>query len=152
MNFSFRKRIVSLVLLCLLSCTAVAAAALWYQSRVADQAMDAGTKNLRLLSSLSEIKVLFGHEVQEWKNTLLRGADASAREKHAGAFDKAAASIQEKAKRLRGELNPKEATLLDQFVEAQAELVVTYTDARNQHVSQNFRSGRCRQSGERKRS
>lgn len=63
----------------------------------------------------------FKTQVQEWKNTLLRGKDPAQLAKYWAAFQKHEAAVQEKARRLAGVLPAGEARdLAGRFVEAHA--------------------------------
>ncbi|MDR3427978.1 MULTISPECIES: methyl-accepting chemotaxis protein [Silvimonas] len=69
------------------------------------------------------MQVVFKIQVQEWKDTLLRGHDAAKLEQHWGAFQKQEAAVQESADHLQQTLPPGEsADLVRQFRDAHKEL------------------------------
>ena len=70
-----------------------------------------------------ELALAFKVQVQEWKNTLLRGKDPKALEKYWGAFEKTEREIAEKAKKLAAALPSGEArSLVEKFSVAHAEM------------------------------
>jgi methyl-accepting chemotaxis protein len=70
----------------------------------------------------------FKKQVQEWKDTLLRGSDPAALEKHWGGFKKMEQSVHEQAESLRSRVkDPKARDLLDRFAVAHQEMGGKYT-------------------------
>lgn len=73
------------------------------------------------------MQVDFKEQVQEWKNTLLRGTDPDAREKHWNAFQKQEANVRKHAAELRKRIaEPKAQELLDQFITAHDGMAAGY--------------------------
>jgi len=76
---------------------------------------------------VADLLVNFKTQVQEWKDTLLRGKDPAKLEKHWGAFAKREAAVDDKAKELLATLSPGESrTLVEQFAAAHAKMGVDY--------------------------
>ena len=74
-----------------------------------------------------DLTVAFKVQVQEWKDTLLRGQDSALLDKHWGAFAKKEAEVADKARQLRAALPTGEArTLVDRFVQAHAQMGENY--------------------------
>jgi methyl-accepting chemotaxis protein-1 (serine sensor receptor) len=77
-------------------------------------------KNDRAMSALS---ITFKTQVQEWKNTLLRGKDPKQLDRYWGAFQKEEGAVREQAKRLHDSLPSGDSrTLIDQFAQAHAKM------------------------------
>lgn len=91
--------------------------------------------SMAVLEELSGIKVLFGHEIQEWKNTLLRGGDAEGLIKHSKSFDSAVQKIAASSASLRENLNLEQVILLDEFTRNQDALVKKYVVARGEFAN-----------------
>ena len=80
----------------------------------------------RAVSSLSSH---FKTQVQEWKDTLLRGSDATLLDKHWGAFQKQQQAVADGAQALRGKLGSDAFNAeLDQFVVAQKKMATGYAE------------------------
>ena len=77
--------------------------------------------------AVGELLVTFKTQVQEWKDTLLRGKDAAKLDKHWGAFSKREADVDDKAKALLAALPAGESrTLVEQFAAAHVKMGVDY--------------------------
>ncbi len=87
-----------------------------------------------IVKKISEIKYLFGHEIQEWKNTIIRGANSEANSKHSSAFDKAIKDILTNSESLRALLDEDERKLLNDFIKNQIDLNEKYTTARKNYL------------------
>ncbi len=74
------------------------------------------------------IQLDFKKQVQEWKDTLLRGSDPAALEKHWGSFEKQEQSVQEQSQKLQHEMgsDSKVAALLGSFITAHQEMGANY--------------------------
>lgn len=69
----------------------------------------------------------FKTQVQEWKNTLLRGDETSNREKYWSRFQEREAEIQSQGKQLIGLLNDKDtASLVKRFLDAHSTMGIAY--------------------------
>lgn len=101
----------------------------------AEENISERNKDVTTVKKIGEIKYLFGHEIQEWKNTIIRGASAEANAKHSIAFDKAAKNILEDSEALRPMLTQEERTLLDDFVKNQIELNKMYVTTREKYLT-----------------
>ena len=76
---------------------------------------------------VADLLVSFKTQVQEWKDTLLRGKDPAKLEKHWGAFAKREAAVDEKARALLATLPAGESrTLVEQFGAAHVKMGVDY--------------------------
>jgi methyl-accepting chemotaxis protein-1 (serine sensor receptor) len=76
------------------------------------------------------LALAFKVQVQEWKNTLLRGKDAQALDKHWRAFAGQERDVAEMGSKLHASLPPGEAkSLLDKFAQAHAALGQSYRKA-----------------------
>ena len=74
-----------------------------------------------------DLAVAFKTQVQEWKNTLLRGKDLKALDKHWGAFNQIEREMGETAKKLVADLPAGEArTLVEKFAAAHAAMGQSY--------------------------
>ena len=77
--------------------------------------------------AVAELLVGFKTQVQEWKDTLLRGKDPAKLDKHWGAFAKQEDGVEDKAKALLAALPPGESrTLVEQFSAAHVKMGVDY--------------------------
>ena len=77
--------------------------------------------------AIGDLLVTFKTQVQEWKDTLLRGKDPAKLEKHWGAFAKREADVDEKAKALLASLPAGESrSLVEQFAAAHVKMGVDY--------------------------
>ena len=77
--------------------------------------------------AIADMLVTFKTQVQEWKDTLLRGKDAAKLEKHWGAFAKQEDAVEDKAKALLATLPPGDSrTLVEQFSAAHVKMGADY--------------------------
>ena len=77
--------------------------------------------------AVADMLVTFKTQVQEWKDTLLRGKDPAKLEKHWGAFGKKEAAVDDEAKALLAALPPGESrTLVEQFAAAHVKMGADY--------------------------
>ena len=77
--------------------------------------------------AVSAMLVTFKTQVQEWKDSLLRGKDPAKLEKHWGAFAKREADVDEQARALLAKLPPGESrSLVEQFAAAHVKMGVDY--------------------------
>ncbi len=75
----------------------------------------------------ADLLILFKDQTQEWKNTLLRGKDAKALDKHWTAFQKHEREIDEGARKLAASLPDGEAkSMLTRFAQAEGVMVKAY--------------------------
>ena len=76
---------------------------------------------------IADMLVTFKTQVQEWKDTLLRGKDPALLDKHWGAFAKQEAAVDDKAKALLATLPAGESrTLVEQFAAAHTQMGIDY--------------------------
>jgi methyl-accepting chemotaxis protein-1 (serine sensor receptor) len=87
-------------------------------------------RNVRAQDLSRVMQVTFKKQVQEWKDTLLRGRDPEALRKYSGAFQQESVVIQEIAGRLKAAIDDAEARqLLDQFRDAHQAMMTRYDAA-----------------------
>jgi methyl-accepting chemotaxis protein-1 (serine sensor receptor) len=80
--------------------------------------------------AVKDLEVDFKKQVQEWKDTLLRGKDPAMLDKYWGAFQKREQTVREGAQHLADALPPGDSrTLLQQFAEAHAKMGQGYRAA-----------------------
>ncbi len=79
---SLRFQIMLLLGSALLVLTMVLVAIIYNLESLAEQKLLELDGNIRQVKKISEIKYLFGHEIQEWKNTIIRGANTETNIKH----------------------------------------------------------------------
>ncbi len=90
-------------------------------------------------SEILRIQTHFKIQVQEWKDTLIRGADPAALEKYWGAFQDEERWVQERGQALlQGMQNPDAAHLLQQFVDAHKEMGRAYRKGFAQYKDSGF--------------
>jgi methyl-accepting chemotaxis protein len=83
----------------------------------------------------------FKKQVQEWKDTLLRGADPDMLQKHWTAFQSDEKAVQDEVRRLSAAApDPEAAKLLDQFIAAHQEMGAAYRRGFEQFKAANFDS------------
>jgi methyl-accepting chemotaxis protein len=83
--------------------------------------------DLRNEVAVADILSDFKTQVQEWKNTLLRGKDPKQRTKYWAAFEKEEAKVRQEAETLQARLSPGKArTLVDEFLTAHAAMATGY--------------------------
>ncbi|HEY8974711.1 MAG TPA: methyl-accepting chemotaxis protein [Burkholderiaceae bacterium] len=88
--------------------------------------VDVGAQHARE-RAIADVLVTFKTQVQEWKDTLLRGKDPAKLDKHWGAFAKREADVDDKAKALLASLPPGESrTLVEQFSAAHVKMGADY--------------------------
>ena len=91
--------------------------------------------------SVLAMQLDFKKQVQEWKDTLLRGSDHDALEKYWGAFEKKESEIQQRGMALRGALDGSDTReLLEKFMSAHREMGVAYRKGLQAFKEQNFDS------------
>jgi methyl-accepting chemotaxis protein len=101
--------------------------------------VQAGTDNERAVNDLA---VSFKLQVQEWKNTLLRGKKAKDLDKHWGAFNKVEREMAEKSARLVAALGPGSArSLVEQFAAAHTAMGHNYRKGFEAFRSADFDAG-----------
>jgi methyl-accepting chemotaxis protein len=82
------------------------------------------------------MQVTFKKQVQEWKNVLLRGADAEQLAKYRKGFTHEEAAVRTQATELRGAVKDREAAgLLDTFLEAHKTMGAKYATALDQFAA-----------------
>ena len=93
--------------------------------------------NLLMMQELRETQRAFGVEIQEWKNTLLRGANPESYKKAVAGFEEEAAKVLAGAEKLKTnfEADAEGKKLGEEFISAQKELYATYINARNEYVN-----------------
>ena len=90
--------------------------------------------NLIKIKKIGEIKALFGLQIQEWKNTIIRGAHAEENIKHASSMLNASKDIVTTAESIRPLLSEDEKLLLINFIKTQNELIEKYVSAKDKFL------------------
>ncbi|MGZ3857118.1 MAG: methyl-accepting chemotaxis protein [Bacteriovorax sp.] len=134
---SLKFRIMFLLAGSLLLLAMVSTGALYNIESQAENDLTGLENNLIKVKKIGEIKALFGQEIQEWKNTIIRGAKAEANAKHSKAFDKASSEIFSTAESLRRFLPAEEITFLNEFTKNHAALNEAYTATREKYLGAN---------------
>lgn len=93
-------------------------------------------------TQITEILVHFKTQVQEWKNTLIRGADPEQLEKYWGRFQKQEALIQEQGKTLMARISDNESqSLVQAFLTAHQRMGQAYRKGYQDFVAAGFDTG-----------
>ena len=80
--------------------------------------------------AVADMHIAFDRQVQEWKDTLLRGSDRELLGKHWGAFEQDERTVAEMARNLDAALPPGEArSLVEQFMQAHRQMGQSYRKA-----------------------
>ncbi len=102
-----------------------------FQGAVMDRQRDA----IAVITAESDFK----KQVQEWKDTLLRGSNPDALQKHWSAFQQREGVVRDESTRLAAAASdPEAAKLLDQFVAAHREMGAAYRSGFEQFTAANF--------------
>ena len=92
--------------------------------------------------AIADLLVSFKTQVQEWKDTLLRGKDPEKLDKHWGAFAKQEQAVEDKAKALLSTLPAGESrTLVEQFSAAHVKMGVDYRKGFDAFKAASFEPG-----------
>ena len=106
--------------------------------------VDVGAQHARE-RAIADVLVTFKTQVQEWKDTLLRGKDPAKLDKRWGAFAKREADVDDKAKALLASLPPGESrTLVEQFSAAHVKItfhIALFGNGRHGNGRQEDRGG-----------
>lgn len=103
--------------------------------------VDVEAHNQNVLHIL-EMQLDFKTQVQEWKNTLLRGSDPVSLEKYWGEFEKNEQKVQDNANALLKKIdeNPKAQEMLKNFIQAHQNMGVAYRKGLQAFKEANFDS------------
>lgn len=109
-------------------------------SGIIDEYAAAVNKTVRYSNEVAAINVRFKIQVQEWKNTLIRGKDDDQRNKYWGRFNQNADTIQADYKALLSELDGSEAGYkeLSDFAKSYPPMIAAYRDGFQQFVSAGY--------------
>lgn len=89
--------------------------------------------------AINHLLIDFKTQVQEWKNTLLRGADNEQRNKYWGRFQKLEDSIQADGKKLMNSLSNEEPKrILDQFIKSHRQMGDAYQQGFDTFVASGY--------------
>ena len=139
LNQSIRNKLMAVILLGALAIIA----ALFASYNGADKGM-VGLENLIENDVASErgVKVMlldFKTQVQEWKNTLLRGHDTKQREKYWSRFQQREADVQNEGKKLLVKLEGTDsADIVERFLRAHKSMGTAYRDGFDAFVAQGY--------------
>ncbi len=129
-----KTKLIGTLVLCTLFVAAAQAFSAYRQQVTATKGLHEVRVDLEKILLIKEIDNAFKTQVQEWKNVLLRGEDLEQRTKYFNGFNKEASAIESAAGKLRRTLNAENSALLDQFLEAERELVSKYATVKTQHL------------------
>ena len=135
MSLSIKAKIILLQTITAVLLLTVAITANKIISRNSEDSFDRIEKNIKIMNSLSVIKVTFGKEIQEWKNILIRGEDKAALKKHSEGFTHEINAIETESKALRTFLGEEETKYLDSFTKEQDVLKEKYMHAKNEFIT-----------------
>ncbi len=100
---------------------------LWRLSETSRQIHTQMTLGAQQTEAMSNVEVAFKTQVQEWKNTLLRGKDPKQLEKYWKAFQRSQAEVKETALELKTSLGESKSTaVLTEFITAHEKMGVAY--------------------------
>ena len=102
-GFSIRQKLIFLVVFACLALLVIGLFSFLQMSRLSDRLDEIQTKNQQIIAAVDLARgaqVSFKIQVQEWKNTLLRGKDAQAFEKHLKGFGNEEAAVLERIDKL----------------------------------------------------
>lgn len=131
---SLRFRIMFLLSASLVLLSMIALGAILNVELLGEQNLARVESDLTKAKKIAEIEILFGDEIHEWKDTIIRGASPEANAKYFSAFDKVTKDIVTSSDVLRGMLNSDETKLLDDFIAKQEELKGKYIAAREAYL------------------
>ncbi|MDD4976503.1 MAG: methyl-accepting chemotaxis protein [Bacteriovorax sp.] len=131
---SLKFRIMLLLGVPLLLLTIISLGALYKIESQAEKNLIYLETDLRAVQKIGNIKALFGLQIQEWKNIIIRGANVEANAKHSSGLDKAAKDILGAAESLRGQLSVDENKLLNDFIKTQTDLKEKYIAAKEKYL------------------
>ncbi|MCW8092983.1 methyl-accepting chemotaxis protein [Alteromonas sp. ASW11-130] len=95
--------------------------------------------DVRHLQQIGDINVSFKTQVQEWKNTLLRGHDDENREKYWGRFNQRAKEISSEVRRLTADMPPSAARdKLTQFGNSYGSMIIAYRQGFDAFVNSGY--------------
>ncbi len=116
---SILNRVLTIVLAANLAVAVVAAFYLAYSLQAKDEYDHHAGKDMVSALEAQDILISFKTQVQEWKNTLIRGTDPDQRAKYWGRFQEQESEIQSRLEQLLGNLDQaKVAQLLSDFQQA----------------------------------
>ncbi|MAA63658.1 MAG: methyl-accepting chemotaxis protein [Alteromonadaceae bacterium] len=136
---SILNRILSVVLAINLLIAAVAGYYFVYTIEVKDSYSSLASDDLGQAITSLDVLTEFKTQVQEWKNVLIRGGDASQREKYWARFKDSEANIQDELKSLIPEVTNAEAkSLLQRFQSAHRKMGDSYREGYQSFINSGF--------------
>lgn len=103
----------------------------------ASSSIDNLGKNIKQVETISAIKAEFGKQIQEWKNTIIRGEKKESNDKHFSSFQDSANAIIEKSNTLKSLLDSEKSAVVDDFQKNQEELRAKYKEAHEKYLNPN---------------
>lgn len=139
-----RSNLRTKLLLLLIATLSVVFIAVWVglsaMSGVIEEYSYAVNNNVRHSSEVSELNVRFKTQVQEWKNTLIRGNDPAQQEKYWSRFNENAELIQADYKKILGELQKSDTGFknLTEFADSYPDMISAYRRGYQQFVESGY--------------
>ncbi|MBI3480752.1 MAG: HAMP domain-containing protein [Nitrosomonadales bacterium] len=137
-SLTIRAKIITLAVVAVLFLAAVGGAAiegLNTLSKISTEAVDSDAAMFELLKETADVRSTFQRQVQEWKDTLLRGNDPELYAKYYGAFEKNHAEVEKKLRETRKLAEESELTSLisvkavDELLQLHEALHQSYVEA-----------------------
>ncbi len=134
MKMTLKVKILSLISICLVFLSAFSVVTTVISKTNTKDSLNQIEETTAYLKEITDIKVMFGLQIQEWKNTLLRGANAKQFQKYSTRFEKTGNKIIEKAQGLKLASHSGDFKLVDIFLKHQENLLKGYIDAKDTYL------------------
>lgn len=136
MNLTFKSKVLLGMTLATLFLTAVAINGLWQAHRSAQALSQDAEHAMAYVHRIGTVERLFGHMIQEWKNTLLRGSSLESFQKHAKAFDTALTDMYTELDALDKQTSDANKVHLEKFRTDLKNLESAYKSARSEYINE----------------
>jgi hypothetical protein len=135
-HFSLKFRLAGLILSILLSITGALIFLLYWNNHTSLEMISRFEHDMNVLVDLRMIQTGFSKEVQEWKNTLLRGHETKDYQKYSKEFDAAVKETLLSAEKLKTKLNSADdRKYVDHFISEQKTLKDLYIQSRDTYLA-----------------
>jgi len=131
---TLKMKILSLISVCLVFLSAFSVATSVITKSNTKESLDQVEFTTAYLKEITDIKVLFGLQIQEWKNTMLRGDDSKQFKKYSTRFEKTGKKIIKKTLALKSDDHKEDNILIDKFLDHQKKLLKGYIGAKDAHL------------------
>lgn len=132
---SLRQKLLTLIGIAQISLILVSIYSLYKIVGQSTHSIDSLGLNIEQVETISHIKAEFGKQIQEWKNTIIRGEKKEDNEKHFDAFKKSAGTIIEKSDKLKSLLPSNKAAIIEDFKNRQLDLVSKYKESHTLYLN-----------------